>query len=62
MKVGPSEPPCGGRLQTATCCVGWRPSWWARWKRRTWCVRWGPGRRCAAPRWRGRRWRVVTER
>jgi pimeloyl-ACP methyl ester carboxylesterase len=22
MKVGPSEPPCGGRLQTATCCVG----------------------------------------
>ncbi len=22
MKVGPSESPCGGRLQTASCCAG----------------------------------------
>jgi len=22
MKVGPSESPCGGRLQTTSCCVG----------------------------------------
>ncbi len=23
MKEGPSESPCGGRLQTASCCAGW---------------------------------------
>ncbi len=22
MEVGPSEPPCGGRLQTTSCCFG----------------------------------------
>src|SRR5215471_19929690 len=27
MKVGPSEPPCRGRLQTAISCFGQKP-WW----------------------------------
>jgi hypothetical protein len=27
MKVGPSEPPGGGRLQTTTCCGGHGRSW-----------------------------------
>jgi chaperonin GroES len=27
MKVGSSEPPCRGRLQTATSCCGQKP-WW----------------------------------
>src|ERR1019366_471280 len=27
MKVGPSEPPCRGRLQTAGSCYGQKPRW-----------------------------------
>jgi hypothetical protein len=27
MKVGPSKPPCRGRLQTAISCFGQKPRW-----------------------------------
>jgi len=28
MKVGPSEPPCRGRLQTAVSCFSQKLRWW----------------------------------
>jgi len=37
----PPASPCGGRRQTTSSCIGWRPLWWASRKRQREAVRCG---------------------
>jgi hypothetical protein len=53
MKVGPSEPPCRRRLQTARSCFGEKPRWGTFWLKGVALdhVMWGSERRAKANLW-----------